>query len=87
MKQVNLIIVWRYTHQIPFLTDGHLFIIPDDTDGVEHMLDRNALIQGIEGIAEMDNKSHLQDLISESGDAITSDLFLQFALFGEVVYG
>ena len=75
---------WRYIHQIPFLTNGHLFI---KADGVEYMLDRNALIQGIEGIADMDNKRHLHDLISESGDAITSDLFLQFALFGEVVYG
>lgn len=75
---------WRYLHQIPFLTDGHLFI---KADGVEYMLDRNALIQGIEGIADMDNKRHLHDLITESGDAITSDLFLQFALFNEVIYG
>jgi hypothetical protein len=31
--------------------------------------------------------SHLSDLVEEQDDAITADILLQLALFGELVYG
>jgi len=30
---------------------------------------------------------HMNDLLSENDDAITADVFLQLALFGDVIYG
>jgi len=41
------------------------------------------------GMFAMANKSprHFADLLNEEGDTITADVFFQYILFGEVIYG
>lgn len=42
--------------------------------------------QGLRLMAE-NSGGHFGDFMSENGDAITADVFLQYITFGEVIYG
>jgi hypothetical protein len=72
------------------LTEGGAIEIAEDDGGPEvadyHTLDLEAIHRGCLVMAEK-YKHHWQDFITEGDDAITSDVFLQCCLFGEVVYG
>lgn len=76
--------MYRYSHQIPFLTGQYLKVIVDGEDE-EHILNMDAIKQGI--YCMMDGRRHKHDWYSEGWDAITADAFLQYCLFGTVVYG
>ena len=59
---------------------GILNIYADDAC---HVLDRNMLINGLQMYLDESKHKNWPD----GGDSQTSDLILQYALFGEVVYG
>lgn len=66
-----------------------LRILPDDGDprgGELHTLDRAACERGIAVMAEKYPR-HFTDLVTENDDAITADVFVQCALFGDIIYG
>ena len=60
---------------------GELWIYTDG-DG-KHLLTKNSLINGLQMYLDENKYQNWPD----GGDSQTSDLILQYALFGEVVYG
>jgi hypothetical protein len=58
----------------------------DDDDREYHALDMDAIRRGCLVMAEKYTR-HWQDFVTEGDDAITSDVFLQCCLLGDVVYG
>lgn len=73
--------------QMPFRDGGAVIVnVPEDTDNKTYRLDRAACHRGLELMAARHPK-HFADFLSENDDANTGDVFLQLALFGEVVYG
>ncbi len=52
----------------------------------DKVLDRAAIERGLQLMAEKYPK-HYADFMAENDDAITGDVFLQSALYGEVVFG
>jgi len=69
---------------VPFV-DGCALTLKDD-EGKTHRINKAALKSGLEKMAQK-SKEHWADFISEDDDATTADVFLQYALFGEIVYG
>tara|TARA_R110000751_G_scaffold13420_2_gene45072 strand:- start:649 stop:1074 length:426 start_codon:yes stop_codon:yes gene_type:complete len=80
---------WRWYHQVPFVlrdssSKGHELEM--DTASGKFYLNIVRMINGIQLMSESQTQ-HFDDLISENYDAITADIFLQYSLFGEVVFG
>jgi len=73
-----------YSHQLPFLENGAVNIVT--YEGTIHPLNRDNIENGIMLMA-MNSPRHFNDLVSETGDAITADVLLQYSLFGKVIYG
>lgn len=78
-----------YTHDYPF--DGvNVTIVHDAIKGKREtertVLTRDKLIKGIEVMAEKYPR-HFADFMAEDDDAITGDVYLQCALFGEIIFG
>ena len=73
---------------IPFVEGCHLTVKVDmGGDEMEtHKIDRDAMKRGIRLMAE-EQPRHFQNFINEDDDAETADVFLQLALFGELVFG
>lgn len=69
------------------LCDGGALILEDQENGKgdEYRLDRRMIQRGLEVMAEK-YPQHFVDITS-GADAITGDVFLQCALFGEIIYG
>ena len=61
-------------------------ILFDKEEEKEMELTREKLIEGVRVMAQKYPK-HFGDMMSEEGDSTTGDVFLQCALFGEVIYG
>jgi hypothetical protein len=75
-----------YTHEIPFL-GGELTIIElDDYNHNPKPLNMKTIVEGCQAMA-INSPYHFKDLVNESGDAITSDVLLQYCVFGEIIYG
>ncbi len=77
----------KFPHlDLPFLDGGSLSISDrEHIEKGEFTLDRTAMKKGLELLQEKYPK-HWADFITENDDAITGDVFLQCALFGEVVF-
>ncbi len=59
----------------------------DDGDGSKQTLvTKESIIAGLQKMAEK-SPSHFADMISENDDAITHDVFAQYVILGEIVYG
>jgi len=75
---------------IPF-TEGCAIVIGDLNDPESEdpqlpaKLDRDALTRGIQVMASK-SPEHFADFLAENEDAATADVFLQLALFGDVVF-
>jgi hypothetical protein len=53
----------------------------------EFKLDRKVIEKGLQLLASSKEYAHhFSDILKEDDDAITADVFLQFCLFGDVVY-
>lgn len=72
--------------ELPF--KGGSLLIGDIEGDKEYdkILDRSAIQKGLQLMAEKYPK-HYADFLSKNDDAATGDVFLQLALFGEVVFG
>lgn len=55
-------------------------------DDEEYTFDREAINRGLQIMADQ-YPTHFNDLREDNFDADTADVFLQCALFGEIVYG
>ncbi len=77
-------------YQLPFIPGCSLIIsypiTEDDEERGRKPLDRAALQRGLE-IMQVKYPSHWNELIRENEDAGTADVFLQCAMFGEVIFG
>jgi hypothetical protein len=67
---------------------GSVIVTADDGSGVtkRYTLNREALDRGLVLMAQKSRK-HFMDALDGDTDADTGDTFLQYCLFGEVVYG
>lgn len=84
--------VW-YADEQYWKNGGHLIAdhddpeTDDDGDGSKQTLvTKESIIAGLQKMAEK-SPSHFGDMISENDDAITHDVFAQYVLLGEIVYG
>lgn len=78
---------YLHTIEIPFQDGGALIF--SDMEGDEtkrYTLDYPAIVRGLEIMAEKYPR-HWADFVGENDDATTGDVFLQCALFGDVIYG
>lgn len=75
--------IW-YGH--PELYEGQFKITIDVPDDELRTLDNEAVRKGLEQMASLAG-NHFGDLMQETDDAETADVFLQLCLFGEIVYG
>jgi hypothetical protein len=77
---------WPETYMIPFAPDCALVIADMESDKAEYRLDRQALGRGMQVMAKK-YPCHFADVLNETGDATTGDVYLQCCLFGELIYG
>ena len=77
----------KYLSELPTTENGFV-LITDDCEQLDEpfRLDRKALLKGLEVMREK-YSHHFVDAVNGNGDAITGDVFLQCAVFGELVYG
>jgi len=75
-----------YPHlELPF--KGGCLVISDGDPGTDNQtLDLAAIKRGLQLLADKYPK-HWSDFMQENEDADTGDVFLQLALFGEVIFG
>lgn len=59
---------------------------PEDVKGGLPILNREQLLKGLQLMAEKAPR-HFANILSEDDDAETADVFLQFVLIGEIMYG
>lgn len=74
----------------PLNPGGHLIVSDaEGTDGEvrKEILNLSSIRKGLQLMAESKEYAHhWRDFLAENDDAITADVFLQFCLFGEVIY-
>lgn len=86
LKELREKQLYIYGHQVPFIGGS---VVIKELDGYDHSpkpLNRENLEKGLNIMYEK-YKRHFYDLVNEGDDAITSDVLLQCAVFGEVIYG
>lgn len=69
---------------------GRMKLFYDDPENEENRAEfEMGLPEMLKGVTLMAEKSagHFGDLISENDDAITHDCFIQYVIFGDVIYG
>lgn len=74
---------------LPIIETGGLLLCDAEevTDPSEYwLLDCAAIQRGLNVMADKD-PDRLREIIDETGDAETADCFIQYCLFGELVYG
>ncbi len=64
---------------------GGSYMVKPIEGGKPVKLDREAIMRGLQLMAEKE-PGYWSDFITENDDAITGDIFLQCALFGEVLF-
>lgn len=78
-----------YSHvDYPMNPGGYLLISStEEPEKGNFRLSRSRIEKGLQLMAaSKDYSHHFRDLMSDNADAITGDVLLQFALFGEVLY-
>lgn len=80
-----------HTNEVPFNPGGALMIDDSNADDPELKmpvaLDLERMITGLELWAGSEYTRHWNDFINEDDDAETADVFLQFCIFGKIIYG
>lgn len=93
----------QYAHLLPFNEGGALMIDDEAAGDEKELatpvrLDWDALVKGLQVWAldaakSDDDKTrtahpcHFADMLKDNGDATTGDVYLQYCLFGKVIYG
>ncbi len=75
--------IFRY---IDFPLSGGGVVCRDIHSGKTHTLDAESIERGLQAMADKGGR-HWQDLADENYDAVTADVFLQFCLLRETIYG
>lgn len=57
------------------------------TDEGDYYLNMSKIEKNISKFVEFSNGRHFRDMLNGNGDAITTDVFIQCVVLGEVVYG
>lgn len=78
--------VYKHLHYPLSEGGGILFEIEEGVTYRTKKLDLTSIKDGLE-IMWQKYPKHFTDFLTDSGDAITGDVFLQCCLFGELVYG
>lgn len=68
------------------LNEGGQIIVRDNEEEKVHTLDLEAIKKGLQIMADKEPR-HFADILDENDDMTTADVFVQCALFGEVIYG
>lgn len=77
---------WHPAQLIPFFPGAAvIFSVPEDGDGKAYRLDRGAMVNGLQIMADKFPK-HWSDFVNEDDDATTADCWLQVSLFQELRY-
>lgn len=77
----------HYRHYYPLNQGGALIIQDNEADTEKcYTLDRAAIENGLQLMATKYPK-HFADFITENDDNDTADVLVQFALFGDIIYG
>jgi len=78
-----------WAHEYPLNPGGALIISStEEDDGKKYRLDFKAVERGLKLFSESkEMKHHWADFINENEDGITADVFFQFCVLGEVIYG
>jgi hypothetical protein len=63
----------------------HKFVFICEYDDDEHPLTWEGMLKGMQLMADKHDR-HFSDLMTGDDDAITADVWLQLALFGDVIY-
>lgn len=85
-KDKNVPVATRIADAV--LNHGIEIPVYDNEDETEllGMLSKKSIKKGLE-IMSKDYNSHFMDIIEETGDADTGDVFFQHAVMGEIVFG
>lgn len=78
--------VYKHLHYPLSEGGGIVFEIEDGVKFKTRTLNLSSIKDGLE-IMSQKYPRHFSDFLTDSGDAITGDVFLQCCLFGELVYG
>jgi len=88
---------WPSNQIIPFHEGCGLKVILSDEDDTDDLTVREINIETMkDGLERMSrwglngaegNNKHWQDFLNENDDAITADVFLQFVVLGDVIFG
>lgn len=81
--------VWYYEGGVYWRDGGKAIVTYDDGNGNEKAqktFGREEIETGMKLMAQA-HHSHWNDFITENDDAITSDVFMQCAILGDVIYG
>jgi hypothetical protein len=76
----------EYYHEVPFRSDGELFIQDRDEEIKPIKLTKDMLLNGFD-LMRKEHPRHYQDATTENHDADTGDVLLQLSLFGKLVFG
>ncbi len=71
------------------LQDGHMILIEvEESTGKEkkHQIGKKEIAKALQLMAEK-WPQHFKDVVKESGDAVTGDVLIQLACFGDIKYG
>jgi hypothetical protein len=72
---------------VPFVEGGEVILEDLEEEGKKYVLNLANIKRGLQLMAESSCKHHFCDILSENTDADTSDVFLQFCVLGELIYG
>lgn len=67
------------------MTREGIEVIDTEDDDKIYTLNIKSIKNGLQKMAEIEPK-HLADLINGDGDQVTGDIFLQYCLFGNIIY-
>ena len=72
----------------PFHEGGvvHIFVDDEDDHASARVLNREKLQAGLQLMADK-SPHHFADFLAGNDDATTADVFLQYCVFGEIIYG
>jgi hypothetical protein len=87
MAQVHLAPTYFKASEYPLSPGGALIIVDKgDPKGMQYRLDLESIEKGLQTMAT-DYRKHFTDVVNQTDDTITADVFLQCCLFGKIIFG
>lgn len=73
-------------YRAAFVTDGLRCSVPDYDNGPIHDITRERMLEALSLMAQK-SPQHFADFIADNADATTGDVFFQYVVLGEVIFG